>query len=136
MPSSFLQLWQIEDDSKLDHTGGVDTDVDGAVELRRRMLVAVRAVASTLLDGGTVEIDAGPPHVLYPATDQETNEAIGWAQSVGAAPKNAADMALGFALAGGEAFSVAQILGFSDSALRTGVQKLVPRLAKGRHPGR
>lgn len=105
-------------------------DVQDAVALRGKVFMAVQIVARTLLEGGTIQSGA------YPSSPQETNEALAWASRALRGSAQVADQALLAALAGGSAFTPAQILGSSDAALQSGIEDLFPGIARGLHPGR
>lgn len=124
MPSTLLDLYTIEANSRLALEAGEASDVTQARALRQRVRSAVCTHARDILS------DTTP----LPSTDPDRTialEAIAWSQRSIQSPESAADIMLRLALMGAASGTPAQILNISDTGLQAVIAPLVPLLAKG-----
>jgi hypothetical protein len=119
--ATLLELDTIETNAMLEPSPGEPSEVTQARNLRRKIRMAALRAAEEIMDDDT-----------DPSGNTAVLEQIAWARQTMSNPDSVALSLMRLALTDAPtSATVAQILGVSDAAVQTVVNKLLPRLAKG-----
>lgn len=118
----------LEELANIERDANDDPDTEPAAALLAKVRIAGYQAAQKFLTDQQVN--------GYPDDPEETNNAIGWAQAMLADPGTQSLIVFRAALAGAGGLSPPAILNLADLAIVNAVNSVIPRVARGAHPGR